>query len=154
MYRLIFGPKCMKRFWNKVRKTNNCWWWTGSKDAKGYGTFRYKEKTWRAHRVAWDMQNGPIPNGLCVLHKCDNPSCVKLDHLFLGTYRDNALDRESKNRGNHPVKEKSGKSYLTQLQVSEIRKFRKSGMTIRDIAAKIGTSKSNVHKIVLRQTWT
>ena len=96
-----------ERFWAKVDKSGDCWIWTGGKNKHGYGTFGFQGKVQKAHRVAWQLENGPIPidpmgwhHGTCVLHKCDNPPCVNPDHLFLGTHQDNMDDktRRSRNR--------------------------------------------------------
>jgi hypothetical protein len=89
----------MKRFWDKVVKTDTCWVWTASVNGKGYGSFGYGGRVQLAHRVSWQMHCGPIPPGLCVCHACDNPSCVRPDHLFLGTIKDNNRDRDRKGRG-------------------------------------------------------
>jgi hypothetical protein len=85
------------------RHAGACWLWTGSRSAEGYGSIRVDGKMRKAHRVAWELANGPIPagagaHGTCVLHRCDNPSCVNPDHLFLGTNADNARDRQAKGR--------------------------------------------------------
>lgn len=89
------------RFWEKVSRSSKCWEWTASKDSCGYGLFRvsHTENMRRAHRVAWTLENGEIPDGLHVLHRCDNPACVRPSHLFLGTHRDNMLDMHAKGRG-------------------------------------------------------
>jgi hypothetical protein len=86
------------RFWSKVRITPECWLWTARHTRKGYGMFKQGSLDRLAHRVAWEEVNGPIPPGLCVLHKCDNPPCVRPDHLFLGTQADNIADRDAKGR--------------------------------------------------------
>ena len=96
------------RFWKKVKKTKKCWLWIGSTYKYGYGNFFIK---WRkpplshildgAHRVSWKIHFGKIPRNLCVLHKCDNPPCVRPSHLWLGTKKDNAIDRAKKGRGYH-----------------------------------------------------
>jgi hypothetical protein len=97
----------MKRFWSKVDKTSAvvlpnvdtpCWnWIAGSRNGR-YGAFKLDGKVVDSHRVAFELQNGTIPNGQCVLHKCDNMRCVKGDHLFLGSLKDNFDDMWSKNR--------------------------------------------------------
>jgi hypothetical protein len=85
------------RYWAKVEKGPDCWNWTGAKSS-GYGDFYIGGRGLLAHRVAWTMENGEIPTGLLVLHRCDNPSCVNPEHLFAGTYQDNADDMVSKGR--------------------------------------------------------
>ena len=81
-------------FWRKVQRDDGCWMWTAGRDGDGYGSYRNK----RAHRVAWQLTRGPIPDGLVVCHSCDNPACVRPDHLFLGTQQDNIQDMLRKGR--------------------------------------------------------
>lgn len=92
------------RFWSKVQMGPSCWVWEGARNRGGYGTFRRGSVVIKAHRAAWEFCYGPIPEGLCVLHKCDNPPCVRPDHLFLGTVADNAQDRVAKGRDGHRAK--------------------------------------------------
>lgn len=81
-----------------------CWEVRTSPDKDGYGKFRHMGKEYRAHRAAWEIHNGPIPPGLYVLHRCDNPACVRPSHLFVGSAQDNAADREAKSRGRYGLK--------------------------------------------------
>lgn len=92
-----------ERFWPKVAKRgpDECWEWTASRTPQGYGKIgrRKGESPAIASRVSWEMHNGPIPDGLHVLHRCDNPPCVNPAHLFLGTNADNQRDMRAKGRG-------------------------------------------------------
>lgn len=94
--------KMIQNFWKKVVKTEGCWKWTASKK-DGYGMFGVgNKKTKKAHRISWELCRGSIPEGLHVLHRCDNPECSNPDHLFLGTNLDNFNDMISKGRGSKP----------------------------------------------------
>jgi len=94
-----------ERFWYKVTPNDEtgCWEWNGPYTRSGYGMLTVDKKVKRSHRLVWEMLVGPIPNdgsahGICVCHKCDNPKCVNINHLFLGTMADNVRDRDAKNR--------------------------------------------------------
>lgn len=110
-----------ERFWSQVaRSDDGCWEWTGRRKKnkkQHYGLVRVYvgkrngrsvKRQFMAHRVAWELTNGPIPAGLFVCHHCDNPPCVRLDHLFLGTHKDNAADAQAKGRLNVPHPRISG----------------------------------------------
>ena len=88
------------RFWDKVQKTETCWLWYGATDPDGYASFKNPSKGYmdKAARISWELANGTIPEGLFVLHTCDNRLCVRPDHLFLGTQLDNIKDMVSKGR--------------------------------------------------------
>lgn len=87
------------RFWKLVDKTGDCWEWKGRKDEDGYGISIGKNPPERAvHRMAWHLTYGPIEDGLCICHKCDNPPCARPDHLFKGTHGDNQRDAWAKGR--------------------------------------------------------
>ena len=88
----------MDRFWSKVQKTESCWMWQNSCYTNGYGKFHYMGKHKRAHRVAWILVYGEIPKGLYVLHRCDEKRCVRPDHLFIGTQKENIRDAMQKKR--------------------------------------------------------
>lgn len=95
------GRSLQERFWEKVDKTttpDGCWLWDGAKFGNGYGHIFVDGKHCLAHRIAWSMESGPIPEGLIILHECDVKNCVRASHLRLGTYRDNSLDMVAKGR--------------------------------------------------------
>lgn len=88
----------VKKFYEKTRRSGSCVIWVGCINKSGYGRVRRSGFTYDAHRFSWIINNGPIPKGLFVCHKCDNPPCVNIDHLFLGTNKDNMIDCASKGR--------------------------------------------------------
>ncbi len=94
------------RFWEKVTKGDACWEWNAFLDRAGYGRIHVLGESRLAHRIAWELENGPIPSGdgagneVFVCHRCDNPRCVRTEHLFLGTNKENMRDMASKKRAN------------------------------------------------------
>jgi hypothetical protein len=97
-----------ERFWVHVVKSPGCWRWTGPTNYRGYGQIRKGGAATRnllAHRVSWALHRGPIPEGLCVLHRCDDPPCTNPDHLWLGTIEDN--NRDSRLKGRHYMSRRS-----------------------------------------------
>ena len=123
---------------------SDCIEFAGSRQRSGHGQKWRDGKMHKAHRLAWSDQKGPIPEGLCVLHKCDNPPCVNIDHLFLGTQADNMADRDTKRRMRHK---------LSELQVSEIRTLLKTGATQAQIASTYGVDQSNISLIKNGRIW-
>lgn len=142
-----------ERFWSKVeRLESGCLVWTGARDSSGYGHVRMPGRKLRScHRLSWLLLFGYIPNGMYVCHKCDNPPCVNPSHLFLGTARDNALDRDAKGRRGRGAPRKGyrrvGFGKLSDEDVRDIRGMCARGMMHRDIAARFGIAASTVSKI-------
>lgn len=94
----LAAPRTEKeRFWSKVRRGRGCWVWMGRRDKDGYGLSEQFGQV-RAHRAAYVSKHGSIPDGMCVLHRCDNPPCVRPDHLWVGTQADNVRDAARKGR--------------------------------------------------------
>ena len=129
-------------FWSKVSAPDlhSCWEWKGRKKHFGYGA--YKDQA--AHRMAYEMCVGPIPAGLCVRHKCDNPSCVNPAHLEVGTIADN--NRDAVDRGRHvtPTGTENGNSRFTDEQVREIRESTETGVAL---AKRLGCAESTISYI-------
>jgi len=127
-----------------------CWEYCGAKNPGGYGIIRGCPQTYLAHRVAWILDNGPIPQGVCVCHTCDNPSCINPAHLWLGTRADNNRDKEEKGRAVYHPGEKNGGAKLTEEQVYAIRKDNRIQI---EIAAEYGCDQTTVSEIKRRKTW-
>jgi hypothetical protein len=158
--------KCIRRippglreahFWGMAKPVENgCWQWQHSLNNKGYGQFGVPgAKLVLAHRHAWELTNGPIPEGMKVLHNCpggDNPACINPAHLWLGSMLDNMQDAVAKQRmcrgQKHPLHK------LTEENVRSIRAFREAGETFRGLAATFGVSPKMIEKIVHRRAWS
>lgn len=145
-----------ERFDAKVQKQEDgCWYWTGSKDSFGYGAI-YKggpnsggRRLIRAHRLSWELKNGPIPEGKILLHSCDVPWCVNPDHLRPGTKLENSQDMRLKKR---QVKgEDLPQSKLTRAQVEAIKNCTK--LTVTEIGAIAGISGGHVSNIKNGKAW-
>jgi len=123
-----------KNFYAKIDKSSDCWEWTAAKFSNGYGAFQLgKGKTVRAHRLMWQLQNNrEISSKEFVCHKCDNPSCVNPDHLFLGDALVNNLDMISKGRNRHLSGEENPMAKLTNKQSLEILKDPRTQQQIAD----------------------
>jgi hypothetical protein len=159
------------KFMNLIDKSgsNGCWTWNGSVSNTGYGRIGVCPGRKQVHRLSWELFHGKIPDGLHVLHKCDNPLCVNPDHLFLGTQMDNNLDRTLKGRTasgdsngmrRHPERvsrgERNGRAKITEEIVLEIRRLYVKGSRVygqASLARKFGLSQPYVGDIVNRLKW-
>lgn len=139
-----------KRFEEKINKTASCWEWTACKTEHGYGRISIGGRPVKAHRVSYGIYMGKIPHGLCVLHRCDNPSCVNPFHLFIGTALDNISDMHMKGRGN--IGEVNGSAILSKSEVVQIRDLYPM-LNYREIAEMYGVGKITVFDIIKRKTW-
>lgn len=159
------GKKCQvgtleQKFWshvNKIEDDTSCWEWTASFDDHGYGVMGIEGKTPKAHRVSYELHNGVFDYSLFVCHKCDNPHCVRPDHLFLGTASDNMKDCAAKGRNSGLPRifrgEEHGGSKLTEDMVRNIRILHSNGMMQKDIAATLNLSKHCIWSVVNRISW-
>lgn len=143
------------KFWQKVDKAGDiCWNWQGSKHRDGYGWFYYEGKNHLTHVFSWFLTYGYYPKKICVLHKCDNPACVRPDHLFLGTQLENIQDRVKKNRssggknGSPPRGIRNPKAKLTFQQVQQIRERYDNGETQVVLASYFKVSQNTISKII------
>ena len=146
------GVVC-KLFWERVRKSPGCWTWAGSrKSPMGYGAVWCRPRLWSAHRLAWVSENGHIPKGMMVLHRCDNPICVRPSHLYLGNHVDNMNDRQRRGRTNKKglPGEQNGRAKITEKDVVEIRA---STAPRAVLVEKYGLTKCTISQIVRRQSW-
>jgi hypothetical protein len=181
----MITEKVKARFWAKVNKTDGCWGWTGASDCRGYGSIRIGgryEPQVGAHRLSWVIHRGEISEGLFVLHRCDNPNCVRPDHLFLGTHQDNMNDMAEKKRAAsgethgsrtcpgrlpsgdshwthaHPESrlfgESNGIAKLTENQVREIRsKYSFRKYTTKMLALEYGVGETTIKLIRYGKAW-
>lgn len=147
-------------FWANVDSTNlsdplKCWEWIGSRDVLGYGHPSFQGKQIGAHRASYLVHHGAIPNGLFVCHRCDNPSCVNPNHLFLGTQRENMIDCRDKKRlrgfVENPVRGEATKhNKLTEIQVREILTSAELGQTL---ARRFGVADATISRVRNRVNW-
>ena len=159
----------VEKFWSLVRKTDRCWLWCGWKGDRGYGRFVIDGVRYRSHRLAWWINGKEIPDGMLVCHRCDEPSCVKPDHLFVGTSKENTRDMVQKGRAHWQLRPSSRpprnprsngpRTNLSCRSVSlraarEIRTaHRDRGESLRSLASRMGIGRTAVWRIVHDQTY-
>lgn len=132
------------RFWAKVvRHDEGCWEWTGCRDNHGYGCLWVEPAMEKGHRVSWTIHNGPIPDGLFVRHRCDNPPCTRPDHLVLGTQLDNMADMYARGRG----RKQRGIRVLTPEAIADIQaRYSYRKVTEKQLGVEYGVSVSTIRK--------
>ena len=134
---------------------SGCWLWLAYTNSNGYGTVVENGKSRAAHRASYEEYKGPIPEGMLVCHRCDTPSCINPDHLFLGTYSDNSRDCVSKNRHSSRKGTDNGRASVTEEQVLRIIKdLEESYVTLKDLAQKHNVSPATVGRINAGHNWT
>ncbi len=126
----------------EVNEDTGCWEWQGSRLPTGYGHIKSERRMVKTHRVTYSHYVGDIPDGLCVLHRCDNPCCCNPEHLFLGTLDDNNKDRTAKGRGVRPPN--SGVPKIPSEKIEQIFSLREQGLTHQKISDRLGVARSTV----------
>lgn len=155
------------RFWAKVDKAGDCWLWRSTKDRKGYGLFsvgpkhhesgRRRNSMQAAHRVAYYFANGQIPPGLHVLHRCGSPACVRAEHLFAGTVKENVRHMDLRGRRVTVTKRgaEHGLAVLDEQKVRElVLRYRAGGVTQRQLALAYGVSLATINHIITGRRWS
>ena len=154
------APKCgltvVDLFWTKVEKTDSCWIWTGSRKPKGYGHLRHANKDYNAHRLSYELANGPIPALMEVMHTCDVPYCVNPAHLKLGSHAENMADCRDKRR--HSYGERNHHAKLTEDDVRAIRRdYRRTSprrTNASELAERYGVASSRISAIINGHQWS
>lgn len=141
------GVPLAVRFWDKVQKTDDCWIWTGARKGDGYGVMGWKGSngTPRANRISWELHYGPIPHGQVVAHRCDNPPCVRPDHLFLTDMKGNIRDMVQKGRKPNT---------MALEMVAEVRRLAQQGMRNKDIAEYLHLRYDAVARVTSGRSWS
>lgn len=130
---------------------SGCWLWLGAEKGNGYGNVRERGHNTTAHRRAWEEQNGPIPDGMEVCHKCDTRLCVNHQHLFIGTHTENMADCSSK--GRQAKGQSLPQAKLDESQVVSARRLRAAGWTLQAIADRFGVDRMTISSAIKNKTW-
>lgn len=153
-FRRIHRERAIARFWSLVVPDGTCLTYTGKTTKKGYARIKVGGRMTYAHRLAYELVNGPIPGGLDVLHRCDNPPCVNYGHLYAGTNSDNIKDRMARGRSAHITGASHPSSKLTAEQVLAIRtRYAAGGISQPALGREYDISQSHVGRLIHRQSW-
>ncbi len=148
-----------ERFWSKVKRAgpDDCWEWQAGKTYDGYGSFGGVKGATTAHRMSYILRFGPIPEGMCICHRCDNRICVNPDHFFLGTPVENTADMDRKGRRKSPGNQQgshNSASKLTEDLVKEIRaSYAAGGVTTLALAEKYHVTRPLISKVINNHIW-
>lgn len=161
--KLEYYEKTKSRITSSIVYENGCWVWQKNVRANfphgvmGWN-FNKKKGNWQAHRVAYTIWKGDIPEGMFVLHSCDNPRCVNPDHLHLGTQKDNMIEMRERGRARDEVRGRKGvrhhKAKLTDDQVREIRRLKKLGVSGLELARTYNVTNPLIYGICNNKIWT
>lgn len=143
-------PSDAERFWRRVKKSDGCWLWAGAVHPHGHGYASLDGRVQYAHRVAWQLTYGPIPKGVNVCHRCDNPPCCNPAHLFLGTQADNMQDCADKGRAMVGAMKRAK---LTPSVVAAIKSRLRAGETQQSIADDFGVTRAAIGVIAQGRRW-
>lgn len=135
---------------------SGCWLWTANVNKDGYGTFRSGASVVKAHRFSYQEFVGPIPDGMLVCHRCDNPACVNPDHLFIGSHADNMADMSAKGRATRKAPRFGSDHYLAKLDSAkavEIFSLKGSGISSAELASRHCVTRAAITAIWGRRTW-
>lgn len=151
----MHDPAVIDRFMKFVHPEPNsgCWLWLGTWCPKGYGTFYFRKRSFKAHRASWTLFRSEIPEGLYICHRCDNPPCVNPDHLFCGTHLDNNRDMMMKGRHADFPGSMNGNAIATEHDIIAIRQLAKRGWTPKYIAQHFDIGIDNIYKIIRGDVW-
>lgn len=143
------------RFDAQVVISDGCWEWQGARQAFGYGAFGARGRNYSTHRWQWERYNGPIPTGMAVLHSCDNPPCVRPDHLAIGTQAANVRDKMAKGRHRYRAfhGEEHPRAKLTWTQVREIRARHSAGESGLSLARAFDMGRTSIYYILRGEHW-
>lgn len=149
---LIVTDVMAEYFWHRVEVTDGCWRWTAFRDKKGYGRLSASRFgiPLLAHRVSYVLHRGEIPDSMFVCHHCDNPPCVRPDHLFIGTHKDNMADMASKGRAGGY---RATCAKLTREQVLQARQLTAEGWSAAQIGRLFGVKRATIQRIRRGRTW-
>lgn len=148
--------KDIERFYSKFTPggVDECWEWEGRIQHSGHGVLSFNKSSLKAHRIAYFLANGPIPEGLSVCHSCDNPACVNPGHLWLGTQADNNADRDRKGRAKTAKGAKRPNAILTEDDVRKIiARYAEGGVTHKQLATEYGVAKTTITRIMMGLNW-
>ncbi len=152
---MVLSQQSISVFWSKVdiKSSDDCWDWLAGLFRSGYGSYTADNKTYRAHRISWELTNGPIPEDRLILHKCDNKRCCNPNHLYCGTHTDNQHDRNERNPTSANMAGR-GKTKLSEKEIYLIRKTykEKRGTTPqmdirRELASQFKVSVSTISRV-------
>ena len=136
-----------------TNKTETCWIWTGYKCYWGYGIISVKSKPKKAHRIAYEVWKGPIPDGLLIRHLCNNPACINPDHLEIGTHQDNMNDKVRANRQSRNCGPKGTRCATNKLAEEQVQSILQSKEKGRILAQQYGVSEGTISSIRHRRVW-